>query len=184
MLLPGIQITGQNAVLEGQTISLQCDATGDDLDWFKDGQRLDWWIREAAGISIRMIPSTDTISSILQVESARARDAGIYVCRSSSLEITSVRVSVWHGPVQSEQHSCGRAWMCMQPLQSTLQLIGSADFATLADSIDDVCRAVELLGTCIGNWMSSTPECTPSDGQVLRNLIDNNTAQLCQNDSL
>ncbi|XP_025077207.1 uncharacterized protein LOC112553929 isoform X3 [Pomacea canaliculata] len=41
--------------------------------------------------------STGTIFSTLEIKNARLKDAGFYVCRTSSLDVTSFRVNVLNG---------------------------------------------------------------------------------------
>ncbi|KAK7496895.1 hypothetical protein BaRGS_00011875 [Batillaria attramentaria] len=99
---PNIQISGQNYVDEGERIFLQCNATAEDqppedLDWFREGNRLQ--TSETKGVFIRkyVTLSTGTIVSILEIKHARLKDAGVYVCRTSSLDVTSFRVNVLNG---------------------------------------------------------------------------------------
>ncbi|XP_067665064.1 zwei Ig domain protein zig-8-like isoform X2 [Haliotis asinina] len=94
-----IQITGQEFVEQGKKIYLICNATGkehspDDLDWFKNGNKLTTeFVRK---IYIRKFVSltTKTIVSILEIKNAKLSDAGMYVCRTSDLQITSRRINV------------------------------------------------------------------------------------------
>lgn len=76
-----------------------CNATGkdhppDDLDWFKNGNKL--LTQYANKVYIRKFVSltTKTIVSILEIKDATLEDAGMYVCRTSDLQITSARVNV------------------------------------------------------------------------------------------
>ncbi|XP_071091286.1 lachesin-like isoform X2 [Haliotis cracherodii] len=94
-----IQITGEEFVEQGKKIYLICNATGkehspDDLDWFKNGNKLT--TEFARKIYIRKFVSltTKTIVSILEIKNAKLSDAGMYVCRTSDLQITSRRINV------------------------------------------------------------------------------------------
>lgn len=87
---------------EGEKIFLICNATAqdqppDDLDWFRDGEKLQ--TSESKGVYIRKsyTLSTGTIFSTLEIKNARLKDAGFYVCRTSSLDVTSFRVNVLNG---------------------------------------------------------------------------------------
>ncbi|XP_076465688.1 zwei Ig domain protein zig-8-like isoform X2 [Babylonia areolata] len=99
---PNIRITGADFVDEGKRLYLICNATAteqppEDLDWFREGNRLQ--TSEEKGIYIRKFVtlSTSTIVSILEIKHARLDDAGVYVCRTSSLDVTSFRVNVLNG---------------------------------------------------------------------------------------
>ncbi|KAL8622763.1 hypothetical protein ACOMHN_026884 [Nucella lapillus] len=99
---PNIQITGADFVDEGEKIELLCNATAkdqppEDLDWFREGNRLQ--TSDNKGVYIRKFVtlSTGTIVSILEIRHARLSDAGVYVCRTSSLDVTSFRVNVLNG---------------------------------------------------------------------------------------
>nr|KAG5706588.1 hypothetical protein BaRGS_028759 [Batillaria attramentaria] len=81
LLVKDIQISGQNYVDEGERIFLQCNATAEDqppedLDWFREGNRLQ--TSETKGVFIRkyVTLSTGTIVSILEIKHARLKDAG------------------------------------------------------------------------------------------------------------
>ncbi|XP_070185144.1 zwei Ig domain protein zig-8-like [Littorina saxatilis] len=99
---PNIQITGADFVDEGEKINLVCNATAkdqppEDLDWFREGNRLQ--TNDITGISIRKFVTlaTGTIVSILEIKHASLSDGGVYVCRTSSLDVTSFRVNVLNG---------------------------------------------------------------------------------------
>ncbi|XP_076444187.1 zwei Ig domain protein zig-8-like [Babylonia areolata] len=99
---PNIQITGADFVDEGEKIELLCNATAkdqppEDLDWFREGNRLQ--TSEHKGVYIRKFVTlaTGTIVSILEIKHAQLSDAGVYVCRTSSLDVTSFRVNVLNG---------------------------------------------------------------------------------------
>uniref|UniRef100_A0A0B6ZWH3 Ig-like domain-containing protein n=1 Tax=Arion vulgaris TaxID=1028688 RepID=A0A0B6ZWH3_9EUPU len=92
---PEINITGKTYVEKNQKIRLVCNATGadhspDSLDWFLNGQKLATDVEKKMQVSL----TDKTISSILEVEEADMDDAGIYVCRTSDLQIASTRVDV------------------------------------------------------------------------------------------
>ncbi|XP_067667724.1 kin of IRRE-like protein 2 isoform X2 [Haliotis asinina] len=96
---PDIRISGEKYVEKGQKINLTCNATGeehppDDLDWFKNGNKLSSSIKDQIAIQKRVSLTTRTIVSILQISNADLDDAGVYICRTSDLQITSARVNV------------------------------------------------------------------------------------------
>ncbi|KAL8575191.1 hypothetical protein ACOMHN_042501 [Nucella lapillus] len=99
---PNIRITGADFVDKGKRLYLICNATAteqppEDLDWFREGNRLQ--TSEEKGIYIRKFVtlSTSTIVSILEIKHAQLDDGGVYVCRTSSLDVTSFRVNVLNG---------------------------------------------------------------------------------------
>ncbi|XP_025077205.1 uncharacterized protein LOC112553929 isoform X1 [Pomacea canaliculata] len=49
--------------------------------------------------------STGTIFSTLEIKNARLKDAGFYVCRTSSLDVTSFRVNVLNDTVRTNERS-------------------------------------------------------------------------------
>ncbi|XP_059172254.1 kin of IRRE-like protein 2 [Physella acuta] len=95
----GIFMSGSKFVEKGDIIHLICNSSGidsspDSLDWFKDGIKI-----SPDGVrQIKMdkfyVPSTRTLVSVLDIEHSQMDDAGTYVCRSSNLSITSIRVHV------------------------------------------------------------------------------------------
>ncbi|CAG5128408.1 unnamed protein product, partial [Candidula unifasciata] len=95
LIPPQINITGTTYVEKNQKIRLICNATGaghspDSLDWFLNGQKLATDVEKKMQVSLM----EKTISSILEVEEADMDDAGIYVCRTSDLQIASTRLDV------------------------------------------------------------------------------------------
>ena len=102
VFLSEIRITGEKYVEKGQKINLTCNATGeshppDDLDWFKNGNKLLTNYRDEIFIQKRVSLTTKTIVSILEIENADMDDAGVYICRTSDLQITSTRINVLNG---------------------------------------------------------------------------------------
>ncbi|BFZ01919.1 hypothetical protein BsWGS_04958 [Bradybaena similaris] len=96
---PEINITGKTYVEKSQKIRLMCNATGadhspDSLDWFLNGQKLATDVEKKVYIQMQVSLMEKTISSVLEVDEADMDDAGIYVCRTSDLQIASTRVDV------------------------------------------------------------------------------------------
>ncbi|KAH9491895.1 hypothetical protein Btru_028994 [Bulinus truncatus] len=99
---PDIYITGTNFVEKGDPIYLVCNASGqfgppDDLDWFKDGQKLSPDGIRQVKIDKFKVPSTRTLVSNVAIRHSRMEDAGTYVCRSSNLVMTSLKIHVLNG---------------------------------------------------------------------------------------
>ncbi|XP_021368437.1 lachesin-like isoform X1 [Mizuhopecten yessoensis] len=96
---PTVSMTGSKFVTKGETISLQCNATGsyhapDDIDWFKDGNKLIPSVTNNIKVNTELKYEDRTLTSMLVVKHSKLEDAGIYVCRSTDLEIASNHVHV------------------------------------------------------------------------------------------
>ena len=93
---------GTKFVEKGDSIHLICNASGstsppEDLDWFKDGIKItaDGW--KQITIDKFRVQSTKTLVSVLDKKYSDMDDAGTYVCRSSNLGVTSLKVHVLNG---------------------------------------------------------------------------------------
>ncbi|KAL5004921.1 hypothetical protein ScPMuIL_018377 [Solemya velum] len=96
---PEISISGSRYVEKGDSIYLMCNATGedyppDDLDWFKEGKKVVSDYDRSLSITKFVSLAAKTIVSILKVERSTMEDAGNYVCRTSDLMITGIKVHV------------------------------------------------------------------------------------------
>ncbi|KAL3866484.1 hypothetical protein ACJMK2_043778 [Sinanodonta woodiana] len=96
---PSIIITGTLHVDKGQPINLACNATGattppDHIDWFKDGIKVTTDSRRKIDIHKRYSLNTRTITSNLTIKHSDMPDTGTYVCRTSDLQVTSVKVNI------------------------------------------------------------------------------------------
>ncbi|XP_033750395.1 lachesin-like isoform X1 [Pecten maximus] len=96
---PTVTMTGSKYVNKGETIRLQCNATGsyhapDDIDWFKDGNKLIPSVTNNIKVNTQLTYEKRTLTSMLEVQHTKLEDAGIYVCRSTDLEIASNHVHV------------------------------------------------------------------------------------------
>ncbi|XP_036363942.1 zwei Ig domain protein zig-8 isoform X4 [Octopus sinensis] len=105
----GIQVSGKSYIEKGDPIKLVCNTTGSeypplDLDWFKDGNKINADSAKKIKIDKRHFPHANTLSSVLNITHSKMSDAGEYVCRSSNLEITSIKVHVLNGNVHPESH--------------------------------------------------------------------------------
>ncbi|KAL4227348.1 hypothetical protein ACF0H5_012792 [Mactra antiquata] len=94
-----IDITGLDHVDKGHSIKLRCNATGastppDGIDWFKDGIPLQTSNNARVSISKHFILSARTMSSELEIKNAQMFDAGMYTCRTSDSQVTSVQVTI------------------------------------------------------------------------------------------
>lgn len=97
-----IQITGSQFVEKGDRIVLQCNATGeyyppDEMDWFRNGERISSQRHRGVRISKQYSISKRTFTSVLVIDRANMHDDGTYVCRSSNMQITSTKVHVLNG---------------------------------------------------------------------------------------
>ncbi|XP_055874123.1 uncharacterized protein LOC106053984 isoform X1 [Biomphalaria glabrata] len=96
---PDIFISGTTFVEKGDPIYLACNASGhlgppEDLDWFKDGQKLSPDGIRQVKINKFKVPASRTLVSNVAIKHSRMEDAGTYVCRSSNLVMTSLKVHV------------------------------------------------------------------------------------------
>ena len=87
---------------KGERIYLKCNATGreyppEDLDWFKNGNKLTTEFSKKVYIRKFVSINTKTIVSILEINDSKLSDAGTYVCRTSDQQVTSTRVNVLNG---------------------------------------------------------------------------------------
>lgn len=95
-------MSGTTFVEKGDPIHIVCNATGSvnppqDLDWFKDGIKITPDAHQKITIEKFQSLPTKTIVSVLQLKHSNMNDAGTYVCRSSNLDITSIKVHVLNG---------------------------------------------------------------------------------------
>lgn len=97
-----IFMSGTKFVEKGDSIHLICNASGqnyppEDLDWFKDGVKITAdGIRQITVDKFR-VQSTKTLVSVLDKKYSDMGDAGTYVCRSSNMGVTSMKVHVLNG---------------------------------------------------------------------------------------
>ncbi|CAL1543164.1 unnamed protein product, partial [Lymnaea stagnalis] len=94
---PYIQIIGSQYVEKESDILLTCNATGlehapEDLDWFFNGNKLQGSRR--LSIKKQLSITSRSISGVLEIRGAQLDDSGLYVCRTSNLQIESLRVTV------------------------------------------------------------------------------------------
>ena len=87
---------------KGDRIVLQCNATGeyyppDEMDWFRNGERISSQRHRGVRISKQYSISKRTFTSVLVIDRANMHDDGTYVCRSSNMQITSTKVHVLNG---------------------------------------------------------------------------------------
>ncbi|KAH9508419.1 hypothetical protein Btru_055199 [Bulinus truncatus] len=94
-----IRIEGKSFVESGQSVYLKCNTTEgdripDDVDWFKDGDKIE--AKEYPNVVITKFRSKDTMSLVseLMINGGTSNDSGTYICRSSSELIASVEVNV------------------------------------------------------------------------------------------
>ncbi|KAK3610224.1 hypothetical protein CHS0354_022276 [Potamilus streckersoni] len=97
-----IKIVGTSKVEKGDTIRIICNATGgtftpEELDWLKDGNKLVADKSERIVVSKHISLLSMTISSVLTIKHASIDDAGTYVCRTSDILVTEMRVKIIEG---------------------------------------------------------------------------------------
>ncbi|XP_048259729.1 hemicentin-2-like isoform X1 [Haliotis rufescens] len=99
---PDISIMGKEYVETGEDIRLVCNATGgphipEEIDWFKDGDKIDTKkYRNILITKYRSLHDRSMVSELI-IDRSTLRDSGTYICRSSSDEIDSKRVTVLFG---------------------------------------------------------------------------------------
>ena len=96
---------------------LQCNATGeyyppDEMDWFRNGERLSSQRHRGVRISKQYSISKRTFTSVLVIDRADMRDDGTYVCRSSNMQITSTKVHVLNGKYAHKYQSRSINYQC------------------------------------------------------------------------
>ncbi|KAL3867227.1 hypothetical protein ACJMK2_044443, partial [Sinanodonta woodiana] len=109
-MLTGIEISGNTYVEKGDKISLICNATTqyyppEALDWFRNGNRITTDEDGGIKISKKISLKENTITSILEIEKAQMEDDGNYVCRSSDLLITNVKLHVLNAGTSKERRA-------------------------------------------------------------------------------
>ncbi|XP_071117969.1 hemicentin-1-like [Haliotis cracherodii] len=98
-------IGGTEYVEELDTLSLTCNATGEyadvtDLEWFKDGSRLDAESDPEIHIVKIRLRDHDLLTSRLTIIRSRKRDTGVYACRTpNSGHLRSMDVFVFRDDV-------------------------------------------------------------------------------------
>ncbi|KAH9494660.1 Hemicentin-1 [Bulinus truncatus] len=106
-----LTVKGKTYVEKGSKIQLMCNVTdygNDDIDWFRNGQKLTSNDDKKITIHKRVSMTTKTSDSVLEVEAATLEDSGIYVCRSSEMLIDSTRVDVLNGTHFSDTNNVKR----------------------------------------------------------------------------
>lgn len=73
------------------------DFVPDNIDWFKNGEKLQSNVERGVSIKFSVTMETKTIKSTFRVEHARMTDAGTYTCRTSNSLVESTSVVVLYG---------------------------------------------------------------------------------------
>lgn len=105
---PQITITGSLHVDRGMELMLVCNATGamtppDDIDWFQDGIKILPNALNQIELRKRLSINSRTISSVLTKAISEMSDTGTYSCRTSDLQVTSVKVNVLNTDKKSKK---------------------------------------------------------------------------------
>ncbi|KAH9512963.1 hypothetical protein Btru_037157 [Bulinus truncatus] len=96
---PPIAVSGKNYVERGQALHLFCNTTGPDgvhlkIDWFKDGDRIDYINYRQVVITNYNLVEKNILVSELLIDRSQASDTGTYICRSTNGHIESIKVTV------------------------------------------------------------------------------------------
>lgn len=94
-----IHISDRQHVNTDEPFEIYCNVTGVDfvpenIDWFKNGEKLQSNIERGVTIKFSVTMETKTIKSSFRVEHARMSDAGTYTCRTSNSLVKSTSVVV------------------------------------------------------------------------------------------
>lgn len=105
VFLAEIHMAGTQYVDVGDTITLQCNATGvdyipEDVDWFKDGNEIRPNPLTKIYITKYQSVSARSLHSELEIKHGQMSDAGTYICRISEMDIASLKVHVLNGKYQ------------------------------------------------------------------------------------
>lgn len=105
---PRIQITGTLHVDKDSPMKLVCNASGtmnppNNVDWFKDGNQIVANKKKRIELQKRFSIHSRTITSTLIKEKAEMSDAGTYSCRTSSMQVTSEKVTVLNTNKKSQK---------------------------------------------------------------------------------
>ncbi|KAL8617778.1 hypothetical protein ACOMHN_062532 [Nucella lapillus] len=131
---PAISLEGREFVDSGQSVYLKCTSTEgsripDDVDWFKDGDKID--TEMYPNVIITKIPkqANRTLVSELIIERGKSSDSGTYICRSSLDQLASLEVHVLVGsgssqttrpPTKGENRAVTFTFVLGNPLTLTL----------------------------------------------------------------
>ena len=94
-----IQIFAKDHVEKGEPINIHCNATGvlEELDWFRNGYKIETNFDKGIFIEKTVHLATKTISSTLHVVRSEMKDSGTYTCRTSARQVKSFFVTVLSG---------------------------------------------------------------------------------------
>ncbi|XP_041377123.1 zwei Ig domain protein zig-8-like [Gigantopelta aegis] len=137
---PEIAMKGKEFVEMGEQIRLSCKASGgpqipEEMDWFKDGDKID--MKKYKNVLItkyRSLAERALVSELL-IDRSRIHDSGTYICRSSSDEIDSIKVTVLVADSSNVKRGTvtsmpGRASSCV-PARWLLQILTVLTFVKL-----------------------------------------------------
>lgn len=108
-----IHMAGTQYVDVGDTITLQCNATGvdyipEDVDWFKDGNEIRPNPLTKIYITKYQSVSARSLHSELEIKHGQMSDAGTYICRISEMDIASLKVHVLNDPRKNNKSTGNR----------------------------------------------------------------------------
>jgi len=101
--LTAVRISGTEYVERGETIHLECNASGKsdpphDLHWLRDDRPIK--SDPAAGVLVAKKIDSKYLLSVLTIERSESSDAGEYVCVTSNNNAAFVNVHVLRGTIR------------------------------------------------------------------------------------
>ncbi|KAK3601476.1 hypothetical protein CHS0354_033611 [Potamilus streckersoni] len=146
---PHIHISGPEYVEKGDMISLTCNASGinfppEEIDWFRNGQKVSSDVENGIHIYKRVSISLKIITSVLEIERATLEDDGMYVCRSSDLQLTSRRLIVLNAGTYNVKRDTndGKSSQSLSSSTESSQSVYSGMFFLLSLTAASVCMGV------------------------------------------
>ncbi|ESO88169.1 hypothetical protein LOTGIDRAFT_165912 [Lottia gigantea] len=110
----GISVKGKEYVEHGDSIVLECNATGgphipEDIDWFKNGDKIDSHkYHNIIVTKFRSLENRALISRLI-IDRSTKEDTGTYICRSSLDEINKKTVTVLVADSSNVKREPGRS---------------------------------------------------------------------------
>ncbi|XP_052229958.1 leucine-rich repeats and immunoglobulin-like domains protein 2 [Dreissena polymorpha] len=108
-----ISISEEQYVERGEPVALHCNVTGqhytpDEIDWFRNGEKVTSEKRRGVKLLKHLSIVHRTFSSILSIDTATMGDSGVYVCRSSNMQIANTKVHVLNAETSNKKRGTYR----------------------------------------------------------------------------